>query len=142
MRLPSSSTNLRAGSPQARARLPRGAWLNHDELSAVQGLVKYKGRWISAEEKNKHDLAEKALATQASWLSRIKMLRQAIVNGPEDRRREAESQLMTIRDPEAVGPLVRVFGTDEPPATDYPGPCPGHDFRTSIHCRTGQAIPQ
>jgi hypothetical protein len=91
-----------------------GAWLNHDELSAAQGLVKYKGRWVSPEEKNKHDLAEKALATQASWLSRIKMLRQSIVNGPEGRRREAESQLMTIRDAEAVGPLVRVFGADEP----------------------------
>jgi len=92
-----------------------GAWLNRDELSAAQGLVKYKGRWVSAEEKNKHDLAEKATATQASWLSRIKMLRQAIVNGPEGRRREAESQLMTIRDAEAVGPLVRVFGADERP---------------------------
>jgi hypothetical protein len=95
--------------------LHAGAWLNHDELSAAQGLFKYKGRWISAEEKNKHDLAEKATAAQASWLSRIKMLRQAIVNGPDGRRREAESQLMTIRDPEAVGPLVRIFGADERP---------------------------
>jgi len=95
--------------------LHAGAWLNQDELSAARGLVKYKGRWITAEEKNKHDIAEKATAAQASWLSRIKMLRQAIVNGPEGRRREAESQLMTIRDPEAVAPLMRVFGADETP---------------------------
>jgi len=91
-----------------------GAWLNRDELNQARGLVKSKGRWISTEEKNKQDLAEKTAATQASWLSRIKMLRQAIVNGPEGRRREAESQLMTIRDPDAVAPLVRVFGADGP----------------------------
>ncbi len=92
-----------------------GAWLTKDELSAVQGLVKYKGRWITSDEKAKHDVADKSTAAQASWLSRIKMLRQAVVNGPADRRREAESQLMSIRDADAVGPLVRVFGNDDRP---------------------------
>ncbi len=92
-----------------------GAWLTKDELNQAKGLVKSKGRWISTEEKNKQELAEKTALAQASWLSRIKMLRQAIVNGPEGRRREAESQLMTIRDPDAVAPLVRVFGADDRP---------------------------
>ena len=41
------------------------------------------------------------------------MLRQAIVNGPEDRRREAETQLMAIRDVDAIKPLLRVLGGDE-----------------------------
>jgi hypothetical protein len=45
----------------------------------------------------------------------LKLLRQAILNGPNDRRREAESQLMSIHDPDAVGPLMRTFGQDEPP---------------------------
>ncbi len=53
-------------------------------------------------------------ANQAAWIRRIKILRQAIVNGPEDRRREAEAQLMAIREAEAVGPLLRVLGNDEP----------------------------
>ena len=43
------------------------------------------------------------------------MLRHAVVNGPTDRRREAESQLMSIRDADAVAPLVRVFGSDDRP---------------------------
>jgi hypothetical protein len=92
-----------------------GYWLSRDDLSAVQGLVKYKGRWISTEEKAKRQAEEETTATQASWLRRIKLLRQAIVNGPDDRRREAETQLMAIRDAEAVGPLFRVLGGDEPP---------------------------
>jgi hypothetical protein len=91
-----------------------GYWLTRDELSARQGLVKHKGRWVSAEEKSKREAEDKALLEQAGWVRRIKMLRQSIVNGPADRRREAESQLMAIREPEAVGPLLRVLGNDEP----------------------------
>ena len=37
-----------------------GYWLTRDDLSAVQGLVKYKGRWISAEEKAKRQAEEEA----------------------------------------------------------------------------------
>ncbi len=92
-----------------------GSWLTRDDLSAAQGLVKYKGRWITAEEKSKREVVAQTTATQASWLRRIKLLRQAIINGPEDRRREAESQLMSIRDGDAVLPLVRVFGQDDRP---------------------------
>jgi hypothetical protein len=91
-----------------------GYWLSRDDLNAVQGLVKYKGRWISTEERAKHQAEEAATATQNSWIRRIKILRQAIVSGPEDRRREAEAQLMALHDVEAVAPLLRVFGNDEP----------------------------
>ena len=92
-----------------------GYWLSRDDLSAIQGLVKYKGRWISTEERAKRQAEEESNATQALWIRRIKQLRQSIVNGPEDRRREAESQLMAIRDSQAVGPLLHVLGNDEPP---------------------------
>jgi len=91
-----------------------GYWLTRDELSARQGLVKYKGRWISAEQKAKRDVEDKAIAEQTAWVRRIKILRQAIVNGPTDRKREAEGQLMAIREPEAVAPLLRALGDDEP----------------------------
>lgn len=93
----------------------QGTWLTRDELSAAQGLVKYKGRWVTEEQKTKHEAADRLSAAQGSWLRRIRMLRTAIVNGPADRRREAESQLMAIRDPDAVAPLVRVFGQDDAP---------------------------
>src|SRR5262249_12319440 len=91
-----------------------GYWLSRDDLSAVQGLVKYKGRWVSTEEKVKRLAADETAATMASWVRRIKILRQAIVNGPDDRRREAETQLMAIRDAAAVRPLIQVLGNDEP----------------------------
>ncbi len=92
-----------------------GSWLTRDDLSAAQGLVKFKGRWITAEEKSKREAEAQTTAVQTTWTRRIKLLRQALIHGPDDRRREAESQLMAIRDPEAVTPLVRVFGQDDPP---------------------------
>jgi PBS lyase HEAT-like repeat len=92
-----------------------GSWLTRDDLSAAQGLVKYKGRWVTAEDKAKREDADKLSEAQGSWLRRLRILRQALINGSADRRREAESQLMAIRDPEAVSPLVRTFGHDEVP---------------------------
>jgi hypothetical protein len=91
-----------------------GYWLTRDELSARQGLVKYKGRWVSAAEKAKREVEDQALAEQAGWVRRLKLLRQSIANGPADRRREAEAQLMAIREAEAVTPLLRVLGNGEP----------------------------
>jgi hypothetical protein len=91
-----------------------GYWLNRDDLSAIQGLVKFKGKWISTEERAKRQAEEETSASQASWVRRIKLLRQSIASGTDDRRREAESQLMAIRDSQAVGPLLRVLGNDEP----------------------------
>jgi hypothetical protein len=92
-----------------------GYWLSRDDLSAIQGLVKYKGRWISTEEKAKRQAGEEVAANQVAWIRRIKILRQAIINGPDDRRREAEAQLMAIHEAEAVGPLLRVLGNDDEP---------------------------
>jgi hypothetical protein len=92
-----------------------GSWLTRDDLSVAQGLVKYKGRWVTAEDKSKREDADKLSASQGSWLRRLRMLRQALINGNPDRRREAEAQLMAIRDPDAVVPLLRVFGQDDTP---------------------------
>lgn len=93
--------------------LHRGYWVTRDQLSAMQGLVKYKGRWVSADEKSKREQEDQLTAAQTSRARQIKALRDALVWGKPDRQREAEAQLMAIRDPEAVKPLLRVLGKDE-----------------------------
>ena len=40
-------------------------------------------------------------------------MRESVHYSSEDRQREAESQLMEIRDPAAIAPLIRVFGDDD-----------------------------
>lgn len=99
---------------QALGHVPFGdRWLNADEVREAQGLVRYKGKWISKEEKDHREALVAASAVQNSWVRRIRILRQAIASGASDRGREAEQQLMEIRDPVAVKPLIRVLGEDE-----------------------------
>jgi len=92
-----------------------GQWLSPDELRKVQGLVRDRGEWITEQEKSKRDESAQMAASQSSWLRRIKLLRQAVITGAADRRKEAESDLMRIEDVEAVTPLLRAFGQDPAP---------------------------
>ncbi len=89
-----------------------GRWLTADELRAAQGLVRHRGKWITPDQKAEIDRAAATAAEQATWVKRFRLLRDAILNSTEDRRREAEAQLLEVRDPVAIGPLVRVFGGD------------------------------
>jgi hypothetical protein len=90
-------------------------WIWGDELREAQGLVRYKGQWISKQEKEQRAAAAANSAEQAAWVRRLKLLRQIFLYGAEDRRRDAEQQLMAIREPLVVTPLLQVFGGDEPP---------------------------
>lgn len=87
-------------------------WLTGDDVLQAQGLVKYKGKWVTPEERENREAQVATSAEQASWVRRIRLLRQAIVGGASDRAREAEQQLMEIREPIAVKPLVKVLGED------------------------------
>jgi len=90
-------------------------WLSPDELRQVQGLVKYKGRWVTEEARAKSEESAQLSAAQTTWVRRIRLLRQAMAASSEDRRRTAEAELMHIREVEAVHPLVKVLGNDAAP---------------------------
>ena len=90
-------------------------WLSPDEVRQLQGLVKFHGQWISEEAKAKREESAQTIAAQSAWVRRIKMLRQAIIAGSPDRSAEAESEMMLIKEPEAVLPLVKVLGQDDVP---------------------------
>ena len=89
-------------------------WLSGDDLRAAQGLIRYRGKWITPEEMEQHKKVEALAADNEAWARRIRQMREAYVYGAEDRRREAEAQFMALDDPTAVGPLVKVLGGDEP----------------------------
>jgi hypothetical protein len=86
-----------------------GRWVSRDELRRAQGLTRHKGRWITEEEKAKQEEQALTTAGQASWVRRIKLMIQNLRSGAPDRKREAETQFMQIRDPEAVWPLMKVM---------------------------------
>ena len=91
-------------------------WLTPSELKAAQGFIYFKGKWISPEEKAERDAEASVTAEQQSWMRRLAILKQAMINGPEERSRTAESQLLGIREPAAARPVARTFGNDGDPA--------------------------
>lgn len=95
--------------------LYNGNWMTYDEMRQRQGLVKYKGQWISPQEKQEIDEQEAFSSEQQSWVRRLKILRQKWLSGDVAQHEEAEEQLAAIREPAAVRPLVRVFGSDPEP---------------------------
>ena len=90
-------------------------WLTGDEIKEAQGLVKYKGKWVTVGVRDQKEKQVATTAEQASWVRRLKLLREALLSGIDDRRREADAQLMSINEPIAIGPLIKVFGSDPPP---------------------------
>jgi hypothetical protein len=93
-----------------------GRWLNADEVKEAQGLVKYKGHWVTPEEKERKEALVATAAEGASWAKRIKLLRDSYLAGPAERSREAERRLLAIDEPVAVSPVLRVLGEDPIPA--------------------------
>jgi hypothetical protein len=90
-------------------------WLTQDELREAQGLVRHKGKWVTKEEKEQLEAKAATTAEQKTWVRRLKALREALVFGADDRRRDAEAKLREIKEPAAVKPLVIVFGEDADP---------------------------
>ena len=90
-----------------------GKWLTPDERKAAQGLTLYRGRWITPEEKERVDADSAATAEQANWNRQVSILRQSL--GSDARGREAEGQLLAIRDPSATRAVARILGRDPEP---------------------------
>jgi hypothetical protein len=89
-------------------------WLTGDEIKEAQGLVKYKGKWVTVGVRDQQEKQVATTAEQASWVRRLRLLRDALLSGIDDRRREADAQLMSINEPIAIKPLIKVFGSDPP----------------------------
>lgn len=93
-----------------------GRWLTGDEVRLAQGMVKVRGKWVTAEEKARLDAGAALTAEDASWSRRVKLYRQAYFAEPAGVHQRAEQDLLAIREPAAIGPLLRAFAGDPEPA--------------------------
>src|SRR5205814_596631 len=67
-----------------------GKWFTFDQLRQAQGLVLYKGRWMTREERDRSDAKVAVNTEQVSWGRRIKLLRAAVLSGSDEQRQIAE----------------------------------------------------
>lgn len=114
-----------------------GRWLDADEVKEAQGMVKYKGRWVTPEEKERRELIASTAAENNAWVKKIKLYRDAYVSGPVERSQEAERRLMAITEPAAIGPVLRVLADDPLPglralASKILGTIPGPEASTAL----------
>lgn len=90
-----------------------GKWLTVAEQRRADGMVLHKGKWVPEDEKARDDEQAQNSAGFSSWVRRIKVLVQGTQSESPDRRRDSVDQLMQLKDPEAVGPLVKVLGDQD-----------------------------
>lgn len=112
--------------------LHEGRWLSVDEVRVAQGLVKHKGRWITPEEKARLDAGAAFTADQASWIRRIKTYRRALDSEKPEARHRARQDLMEIREPAAVAPLVQFLAGDGPLLDQILGAIPGPEALNAL----------
>ncbi len=89
-----------------------GVWMTSTEQKKAQGLILYKGRWLSPDEKRAVELQEGFASSQQGWMRRLTELRRQWMGPDAGPRGAAEAELATLSDPAAAAPLVRVFGSD------------------------------
>lgn len=90
-------------------------WLDADALKEAQGMVKYRGRWMQPEEKDRLEDQAALAAENQSWTRRVRIYRESLLAGPEARAKDAERRLLAIREAAAVGAVARVLGEDGNP---------------------------
>lgn len=91
-----------------------GEWFTRDELRKAGGMVLWKGRWLTEDEKAREDEDQEAAEEHVSWVLKIRDLDRDLRSGVLERQKAAEIELARIDDPEAVPALVKVMGRSSP----------------------------
>jgi len=87
-----------------------GQWYTRDELRKAGGLVLWKGRWLSEDEKERELEDQQEAEDRVSWIRKIRDLDRDLRSNAPERRTAAEIELGRIDDPEAVPALLKVLG--------------------------------
>jgi hypothetical protein len=82
------------------------SWILQDELMAtLKGLVKYKGRWMTPQEKKETEDEE----TRKEWRNKIRALILVITGKDDQTAKKAQEEFMAIRDPLAFDALEKAL---------------------------------
>ncbi|MFO0959145.1 MAG: HEAT repeat domain-containing protein [Isosphaeraceae bacterium] len=87
-------------------------WMTPDEIQESKGLVKFRGRWVTPEEKERRELEAANSAEVAAWTKKLMVIRQGLRSEKPDVRKLAEDELADIKDPVAIPALLKVLGRE------------------------------
>lgn len=99
---------------EARRRLgfqrENGKWVTRDAALAAKGLVTYKGRTVLPQEKEILERKAQDSETQREWYRKVRIWQKYLRGGDKSRHGAATTELLEVRDPLAVKPLVEFLG--------------------------------
>ena len=107
---------LEPNHAKARAALGQvlvaGRWLTQDEAMAHGGMVRYRNRWVSSQEKALLDEKAAQAGTQKNWYQQVRLWKGWLAGNDRGRRSEALEKLKAIEDPLAAEPLIKALGKE------------------------------
>ncbi len=93
--------------------LHEGVWMSYDDLRRTQGLVQYRGRWVSREEYDRETARASRAAEDTSRVQMLIPLRVNLKSTNATVSGAAEQALQDFQNPTSVAALVEVFGKDD-----------------------------
>jgi hypothetical protein len=93
-----------------------GQWMTRDEVMASQGLVKYKGKYVTPQELELLEKSQAELEAEREWFKKVRLWYTWLTGRSPDRRDTALGELKQITDPDAVAALAKLMRDDENPA--------------------------
>lgn len=88
-----------------------GNWTTHEQYMQSRGYVRYRGKYITPEEKNLLVITEADREKQQQWHSKIHLWGKWLTGQHEKQRQQAEANIKTVNDPHAVPALKKIFAS-------------------------------
>lgn len=85
-------------------------WLTREQIRERAGYVKHQGKFVLPQEKEQAQLAQVDQKIRADFIRKIKLWQKWLRHDRPERRESARRELLDIRDPVAVGPLIDILG--------------------------------
>lgn len=92
-----------------------GKWLDADGLREAKGMVRFGGKWMTAEERDRREAAAASSNEGRAWTRRVAKLADSYRRGPDAVSDVAEKTLLDLREPAAVPAVVQVLGQAREP---------------------------
>ena len=86
-----------------------GEWLTRHELKEANGLTRYRGRYVTPQEKETLEEKQRQKLAKRQWYKKIRTWKDWLTSDDTTRTHQAKQKLRGIQDPLAVEPLVRQF---------------------------------
>ena len=89
------------------------AWLSREDAMKAKGLVEFRGRWVTSAERDRLEKEDLDRRITNRWRATIAAAAERLGSTSPATQNKALQELLSIKDPLAIKPLVAVIGATE-----------------------------